>query len=203
VRGVLLCGFCQFDEDIDHPAIANLPAVIHLQASRLGAEPWVTATLKLIGLEANLDAQGTTAILGRLIEIVVIQATRRLKSEQSGGGNGFIAALSDPSLSRALLAIHGTPEKYWRVGDLAQFAGMSRAGFADRFKETVGVPPIEYLTAWRLMRARALLSETDLSIEEIAERCGYASLASFSRRFKIRFKLGPGAFRRSQRGYLR
>jgi AraC-like DNA-binding protein len=203
VRAVLLCGFCQFDEDMDHPVVANLPSLIHLRVSDLGAEPWVAATLKLLGLEANLDAQGTTAILGRLIEIVVIQATRRLQPKSGGEGNGFVSALSDPSLSRALLAIHRTPGKAWRVSDLARLAGMSRARFADRFMETVGVPPIEYLTRWRLMRARAMLSETNLSIEDIAERCGYASVPSFSRRFKTRFDIGPGAFRRSRRGNLR
>jgi AraC-like DNA-binding protein len=199
-RAALLCGFCQFDQGADHPAIATLPPLIHLQLAGLGAEPWVAATLKLLGLEANLDTQGSAAILGRLIEIVVIQATRRLTAEAGPQSNGFIAALADPSLSRALQAIHGAPDTDWRVEDLARLAGMSRASFADRFTATVGVPPIEYLTEWRLLRARALLMDTNLSMEEIAGRCGYASLPSFSRRFKLRFAASPGAFRRSQRG---
>lgn len=198
-KTLVLCGFCRFDEDIDHPVVKSLPSLIHLRASDLGAEPWTAATLRLLELEANLNAQGTTAVLGRLIEIVVIQATRRLASTQDGGGNGFIAALSHPALSRALNAIHRAPEKPWRVEDLASEAGMSRARFADTFTTLVGVPPIEYLTDWRLIRARALLSDTALGMEDIAERCGYASLPSFSRRFKSRFGMGPGAFRRSRR----
>ncbi|HEX6956942.1 MAG TPA: AraC family transcriptional regulator [Ferrovibrio sp.] len=198
LRAMLLCGFCRFDESIDHPVLANLPPVIHLCLSDLDAEPWLAATLKLLALEAGLDAQGTTAVVGRLIEVVVIQATRRLAAAQLG--NGFIFALSDAGLSRALRAIHRMPEKAWSVGDLAGQAGMSRARFADRFTETVGMPPIEYLTRWRLMKARALLADTALSIDSIAEQCGYASLPSFSRRFKNQFGVGPGAFRRSQRG---
>jgi AraC-like DNA-binding protein len=196
-RAVLLCGFCQFDEGIEHPALADLPPAIHLRIAELGAEPWVTATLKLLALEAGLAAQGTTAILGRLIEIVVIQATRRLSLVREG--YGFIAALADPHLSRALYMLHRMPEKAWRVGELAEAAGMSRARFADRFAEIVGVPPIEYLTRWRLIKARGLLSESQLSIEDIAERCGYASLPSFTRRFKAQFGVGPGTFRRTLR----
>lgn len=194
-RAMLLCGFCQFDESIDHPALAGLPPLIHLRVSELGAEPWVAATLKLLALEAGLNAQGTAAILGRLIEVVVIQAVRRLAAAQDG--NGFITALADPFLSRALHALHRMPEKAWRVGDLADHAGMSRARFADRFTETVGIPPIEYLTRWRLIKARALLVDSNIGIEDIAEQCGYASLPSFTRRFKAQFGMGPGAFRRA------
>ncbi len=61
----------------------------------------------------------------------------------------------------------------------------------------MGLPPIGYLTNWRLMKARRLLRESDLGIDEIALRCGYKSLPSFTRRFKAAFKIGPGAFRRS------
>lgn len=200
VRAKLLCGFCQFDEGIEHPAIASLPHLILLRVQDLGAEPWTAATLKLLALEANLNAQGTTAILERLIEIVVIQATRRLAAAQGDSGNHFVAALADPALARALRAMHRAPDKNWQVGDLADRAGMSRARFADRFAAAVGMPPMEYLTGWRLMKARALLSDTRLGIDDIAERCGYASLPSFSRRFKVRFGVGPGTFRRLQRG---
>ncbi|WP_203544945.1 AraC family transcriptional regulator [Desulfovibrio sp. JC010] len=195
-RTVILCGYCRFDEDLDHPAVGDLPSLICLRNADLGGEPWVAATLKLLVFEANLNAQGTTAILSRLIEIVVIQATRRLSTRSETDERGFIAALRDSNLSRALQEIHSSPEKNWRVGDLAVLTGMSRAGFADRFTAVVGVPPIEYLTNWRLMRARFFLSETNLTLDEIAERCGYASLPSFSRRFKKSFGTGPGAYRR-------
>ncbi len=200
VRARLLCGFCQFDEGIEHPAIASLPHLIPLRLQDLGAEPWAAATLKLLALEANFNGQGATAILERLMEIVVIQATRRVAAAQDDRGMGFVAALAEPGLSRALLAMHRAPEQNWRVGDLAVCAGMSRARFADRFAVAVGVPPMEYLTGWRLMKARALLSDTRLGIDDIAERCGYSSLPSFSRRFKARFGVGPGGFRRTQRG---
>ncbi len=198
VAADLLCGFCAFDESLDHPVLRDLPALIVLRPSELGAEPWAAAGLRLLQLEADLDGPGATAILSRLIEVIVIQAARRTVGSMRERPAGFLAALTDPALSKALAAIHATPERDWRVVDLAGLAAMSRAGFARRFAEAVGLTPIDYLTEWRLARARALLTDTRLSMDDIAERCGYRSVPSFTRRFKARFGEGPGTFRRSR-----
>lgn len=193
----LLCGFAAFDEEIDHPIIASLPEMMVLASRDLGGEPWASATLRLLALEADLAEQGMKGILGRLLEIVFIQAVRRMRADGDGAELGYISALSDTHLSQALLAIHQSPHLPWTIAQLARTAGMSRARFADKFTATVGVPPISYLTSWRLGKARQMLRETDLAIDEVARRCGYASLPSFSRRFKAAFGIGPGAFRRS------
>jgi transcriptional regulator GlxA family with amidase domain len=112
---------------------------------------------------------------------------------------GYLAALADPQLSQALAAIHQQPGIAWTIGALARRAGMSRARFALRFGAVVGVAPIAYLTTWRLMKARALLANSTLDMAEIAARCGYASVPSFTRRFKQAVGIGPGAWRRSAR----
>lgn len=194
----LLCGFCAFDESLDHPVLRDLPPLIVLRPGDLGAEPWAAAGLRLLQLEADFGGPGATAILSRLIEVIVVQATRRAVGSMREHPAGFLAALTDPALSRALAAIHAEPERDWRVVDLAALAALSRAGFARRFAEAVGVTPIDYLTEWRLAKARALLSDTRLSMDDIAERCGYRSVPSFTRRFKARFGEGPGTFRRSR-----
>lgn len=193
----LVCGYCRFDEAIDHPLLTNLPSLLVLRPSDLGAEPWTTAALNLLTLEADLDAQGTTGILGRLLEIIFIQAVRRSVAANGRPAGGFVAALADTHLSRALAAVHRAPEKDWTIASLAAEAGMSRAQFAARFASMVGIAPIGYLTAWRLMKARTLLVTSDLAMIEIAERCGYASVPSFSRRFTKAFGVGPGTFRRT------
>ena len=192
----LVCGFCQFDDDVQHPVVANLPEVIVLQARDLGHEPWITAALRLLELESDLNQQGVNGILSRLLEIIFVQTVRRLTPRQADGRPDYMAALADPHLSKALLAIHTEPEASWTVADLARLSGMSRARFADRFSSMVGATPIGYLTEWRLTKARRLLRDTDLTVEDIALRCGYASVPSFSRRFKAAFSVGPGAFRR-------
>lgn len=198
-RVQLLCGFCRFDEAIDHPAVSHLPGLIVLRARDIGHEPWILAALRLLSLETDLDGQGMNGVLSRLLEILFIQTVRRLTPEAASDGTGYMAALSDPHLSKALLEIHRAPEHAWTIVELARVAGMSRARFASRFAEMVGVPPINYLTAWRLMKARLMLRETDLGIDEIALRCGYASLASFTRRYAAAFGIGPGAYRRAEK----
>lgn len=195
-RVELLCGFCAFDEDIDHPILASLPAMMVLRPQDLGSAPWTVTALRLLGLESELAGEGMQAILSRLLEILFIQALR-----QGGDGAedppGYLAALADPRLSRALAAMHREAARNWTIGDLATMAGMSRARFAESFTRRVGLAPIAYLTRWRLMKARRLLRESSLSTEEIAARCGYASLPSFTRRYKAAFGIGPGAYRRA------
>lgn len=192
----LLCGFCTFDEAIDHPILTALPKLIILSPRELEKEPWAIATLELLAMEAELEAPGMTGILSRLLEIAFMQAVRRITHNQISSQGGFIAALTHAKLSKALHVIHNEPQVAWTIEGLAKQAGMSRARFADKFVKTVGVPPIGYLTKWRLMKGRSLLSGTNLDMEEIANRCGYASATSFSRRFKEEFDIGPGAYRK-------
>lgn len=198
-RVELLCGFCQFDEDIAHPALAELPPLLVLRPRDLGAEPWTIAALRLLGLESELAGQGMEGILSRLLEILFIQALRRMQEGGAGTAPGYVAALADPQLSKALHALHAAPEAAWTLSALAKLCGMSRARFAAKFTRRVGLPPRTYLTRWRLLKARRLLRESDLSTEEIAARCGYASLPSFTRRYKAAFGIGPGAYRRGAR----
>lgn len=195
----LLCGFCRFDEAIDHPVLTGLPGMLVVSPGELGTEPWSANALRLLALETDLDAQGTSGILTRLLEVIFIQAVRRMAAARDEDAGSFLVALSDAQISKALQAMHAEPQAAWRIGELARLAGMSRARFAARFAALVGLPPIGYLTAWRLTKARTLLTDSDLDMAEIAERCGYASVPSFSRRFKAAFGIGPGGYRRAAR----
>jgi hypothetical protein len=133
----LLCGFCHVDEDIDHPLLANLPPLMILRPGDLGAEPWAIAALRLLAMEADLDTQGSTGILSRLLEIVFVQAVRRTASAQAVPATGFIAALTDTRLTKALQAIHTQPGKPWSVSDLAARAGPGRASPTDSTPSSV------------------------------------------------------------------
>ncbi|MGO1120861.1 AraC family transcriptional regulator [Rhodovibrionaceae bacterium A322] len=206
IRCRMVCGFCQLDEALLHPLLQSLPDLLIIRQQELGKEPWTAAALRLLSLESALIGDGSGATLPRLLEILFIQTLRRLTTAEADHlfpGNrqpGFTAALMDPQISKALQAIHQTPEKPWRMEDLAREAGMSRARFAERFTRLVGKPPIGYLTDWRLLKARTLLLQSNLDMAEVAARSGYASLPSFSSRFKKVFGQGPGAFRREALG---
>jgi len=192
----LLCGFCSFDEEIVHPILAHLPAIAVLNRQELDQEPWIQAALTLMLLETALADRGMRGILTRLLEIAFIQMVRRMRLGE--GKAGYMVALADSGLSRALLAMHADPQSPWTVDGLARVSGLSRTGFAKKFVENVGLTPMEYLTQWRLMKARQMLRTTELGLEEIAARCGYESLPSFSRRFKTAFGIRPGAYRKTR-----
>lgn len=195
----LICGLCRFDPGADHPLLRALPAAILVRASENLGEAWLADALRYMSYESHADLPGAGAILDRLADIVLIQGVRSLLSA-SEGGTGFIAALRDHTLSRALAAIHARPERDWTVDLLAREAGLSRSRFAELFTARLGMPVARYLAEWRLQKARKLLSETRLSVAEIAHRVGYESLPSFTRRFTRQFGIGPGRFRRDGLG---
>lgn len=207
----LLCGICQFDPGMDHPILADLPDVIIHREVLIGTDPWMATALRLLSLEVERfgpeATQGASAILTRAVEIVLIQSVRALASKAAvevpappseGQKTGFLVALSNRHLSRALAAMHKAPEIDWDLNALAREAGLSRSSFAAQFAETVGQTPMTYLANWRVFLAMDLLRTTRHPTEEIAARVGYASPAVFSRRFKAVSGVGPGAFRRDR-----
>ena len=82
---------------------------------------------------------------------------------------------------------------------LASAVALSRSGFAARFSELVGEPPLEYLARWRMTKAAQLLRESERAMLEIAEASGYQSEAAFIRAFKRWAGSTPGAYRREHR----
>ena len=84
--------------------------------------------------------------------------------------------------------------------EIARSVGMGESTLRRRFKAATGVSPQEYVLQTRLSRARALLTDTDLTLKTIAEQLEYETLPFFSRQFKERVGITPGAFRRTRQG---
>jgi len=197
VLSSILCGFLRVEETLLHPAFATLPRVMILKA---GAPPH-SAALSLLFEEATKPNPGASFIMHRIVEILLIQSIRR-ESAEHRHEQGFIAALSDPKLARSLKAIHDAPHEPWTVATLAKHVGMSRSGFSDLFAARVGMAPFSYLTLWRMTKAREMLKQGCLDMAEIAERCGYSSVPSFTRRFSKMLGIGPGEWRRVNSGVM-
>ena len=116
---------------------------------------------------------------------------------ESDVDTGWIAALRDVHLGRAIAAIHRQPGNDWTLASLARIAAMSRSAFAARFTEIVGEPAMRYLTRWRLHLSRTALREGDEPIGIVGERYGYRSEAAFCRAFKREFGVSPGIDRKT------
>ncbi|MGI8644631.1 MAG: AraC family transcriptional regulator [Thermomicrobiales bacterium] len=195
----LLCGVAQFD----HPAAAHLvqvlPGLIVAEASRLGDLEWLNGTLQFISAEAGALRPGGETMITRLADVLVIQAIRAWVEDEGVAQAGWLSALRNPQIGRALALMHREPQRGWTVEALAQEAAMSRSAFAARFSELAGEPPMLYLTRWRMNLALTRLGEEGPTLSHLATELGYQSEAAFSRAFKRYMGVSPGAVRREQR----
>jgi transcriptional regulator GlxA family with amidase domain len=72
---------------------------------------------------------------------------------------------------------------------------MSRSSFAERFAASIGRTPMEFVREVRIREGGKLLLTTDLSVDGIADRVGFASRSHFSRAFRDYFSQTPTEFR--------
>ena len=100
------------------------------------------------------------------------------------GGVGWLFALADEQIGPAINAMHGDPAHPWTLQELAERVGMSRSGFAQKFKETVSATAIDYLTRWRMLLAGDRLANSNDPISVISLSLGYESELAFSTAFK-------------------
>jgi AraC-like DNA-binding protein len=110
---------------------------------------------------------------------------------------GWLGALRDKQIGRALSLVHRDAARMWTVESLATEVAMSRSAFAVRFTELVGEPPMHYVARWRMHVALTRLKEEGTALGELAIRLGYRSEAAFSRAFKRVIGVSPGTARRS------
>lgn len=102
--------------------------------------------------EARSLKPGGEAVITRLADIIVVQAIRAW-IEADASSTGWLGALKDREIGRAITLIHRHPERDWSVETLAREVAMSRSAFARRFKELVGESPMTYVTRWRMQLA--------------------------------------------------
>ncbi|NNE84401.1 MAG: AraC family transcriptional regulator [Alphaproteobacteria bacterium] len=193
----LVCGHFAFDKDAGHPLLDALPPFIHVRNTGDVSHLWLEGTLKLIGSEAGGDSLGNEFVTLRLSEIIFAQAIRAYLAAD-GQTRQVFRGLADAHISRSLHSLHQEPEAAWTLEKMARRAGLSRTAFASRFHECMGMTPMQYLTGWRMQVGRQLLTESDLSILDVAERSGYRSEAAFGRVFRRHFEASPARYRRSR-----
>jgi AraC-like DNA-binding protein len=191
----LVCGHFAFDEEFRHPLFDQLPPAIVIRSDDYATNPTFEDAFGFVAREVRANRPGRDAVVARLSEVLFVQAVRHW-FERAAPAVGVVAALSDAALGSAIGAIHAEPAHRWTIEALGRRAAMGRTAFALRFREVVGMTPMEYLTAWRIQLGKRLLGETGLSLDQIASRVGYESSASFSRVFTRETGGRPGTYRR-------
>ena len=193
----LICGAVRFDHPAARQLVQSLPPIIHVEA----AGAWMEGTLRLMAAEASELRPGGEAVITRLGDILVIQAIRSWIETDPAARTGWLGALQDRQIGRALTLVHREPARDWTVATLAGEVAMSRSAFAARFSELVGEPAMAYVARWRMHLALSALREEGATVGELADRLGYRSEAAFSRAFKRVVGVAPGAARQTSQAY--
>ena len=201
VCGYLGCGYSQF-----RMLLGALPRVLHVP---FGDERVAALIRDLLGVGVHLSwagrpgttpsRPGAASTLVKVADLLFVEAIRRYVEVTPPEGSGWLAAVRDAHIGRALAVLHEDPERAWTLEELAREVALSRSGLASRFNELVGEPPMQYLTRWRLAMAAKALRSSKESVVRIAGRSGYESEAAFSRAFKREFGMPPVAWRRGGR----
>ncbi|WP_116140245.1 AraC family transcriptional regulator [Trinickia diaoshuihuensis] len=171
-----------------------LPAVIHVRE-----EPGPSTLrwcIERMREELREPQPGGGIVAQQLATLVLVQALRL----QLAGGHkdavGWLFALADKRMRAAINAMHESPGAKWTLQTLAEHAAMSRTSFALRFKELVGLSPMDYLTRWRMTLAANKLAQSRESVAEIGLALGYESEKSFSTAFKRIMNCAPRQYGR-------
>ncbi len=186
----VLCGYLDCEDLLFNSVLRALPRLIHLRAKPGPAAEWREASLRYV-LEHGQDKSP----LQRLPELVLVDCLRQYAEALPEGETGWLAALRDPLLAKALVLLHAQPEHAWTVEGLARRAAASRSVLAERFAKKLGMTPMRYLAQWRLQLAADLLRTTSMSVAALAARVGYEAEAAFSRAFKRHLGTSPAAWR--------
>lgn len=194
---ITYCGV-RFDHLLADRLIKLLPEILHIHTLEED-DGWLHNTVQFISREAQQMLPGNETVITRLADILVIQAVRSWIETVREDERGWIAALRDRQIGKALATIHRQPEKDWSVASLARETGMSRSGFSARFTALVGEPVLHYLTNLRMQLAHRQILQTSDSLAKIAQRIGYHSEPAFNRAFKRVMGMPPGAVRKEER----
>ncbi len=190
----LMCGMVNFDQGASHPILDALPDVMHFSMLESAGPVW--SVVNLIDAEMREHPDGGSRISDRLTEVLFLQLLNHFIRD-SEDTTGFLAALRDRRVSRAITLIHSEPEFDWSLASLGDRVGMSRATLVRRFQQVVGVAPMTYIASWRIMKAHSLVKYSVTPFEQIADATGFASARTLSRAYQRRFGCTPSVMRRS------
>ncbi len=194
----MVCGAVRFEHPAAPSLLALLPRIIRVDASTSSAQlEWLRSTLRLMAIEAEGLRPGGETMITRLSDVLVVQALRAWLESDPAAHRGWLGALRDPQIGRAISLIHRHPGRDWTVASLADQIPMSRSAFSARFTGLVGEPVMSYVTRWRMHLAAGALRDDGATVAELADRFGYRSEAAFARAFKRVVGSPPGALRRA------
>ncbi|HET9637249.1 MAG TPA: AraC family transcriptional regulator [Gemmatimonadaceae bacterium] len=191
----LVCGFLGCDARPFNPLLGALPPVIVIPGAAGG---FLSQFPKQVVAETRAGRVGSETMLTRMAELMFIEVLRRYVETLPPQQAGWLGALRDAVVGPALSKLHEEPTRSWTLAELAKEIASSRTVLVERFSQLVGVPPMLYLTRWRLQLAAEQLARGSAKVAAIGAQVGYESEAAFSRAFKRETGFSPAAWRRAR-----
>ena len=199
----LVCGHFSFgDRRIALPLLDSLPPVVVLGGCDRPSGTQIKGLVSLILNELGNLRLGFHTFINQLGLLLFIETVRELV-DQKRLRTGLLSGLFDPRLGPVLAAIHAHPEATWTLERMASLAVLSRSSFVGRFRSRLGVPPMKYVSLWRMSEAKRLLRKTEQSMAAIAEATGYQTEPAFRKAFRAMVGVPPGRYRASSRSAAR
>jgi AraC family transcriptional regulator, activator of mtrCDE len=188
----LICGQLRFFGNAHHPLSHALPACFVVRSREAGATFRQLSSMMVDIVEEGLV--GRQVLLNKLADALFTLAICHY-ARCAGERRGLFSALADSRICKVLQAVHEAPGQSWTMQSMAATACMSRSAFAERFTQLMKVPPMQYVTQWRVSIAAQLLRDRQQSVAGIAQQLGYSSEAAFRRLFKRVSGMSPGKIR--------
>jgi len=182
----VICAEFEFGQRFHNPLLNIEPSVVLIPISQA---PEIEAVHSLLMNEAFSDRCGKSFGVNQLLQYFILVVFRFLIRTQALPF-GLTKALSDPKLLKAITSMHNEPARNWSLESLAEVAGMSRASFANHFKQATRTTPIDYLTDWRISLAQSKIA-SGVSIKSVARELGFSSPATLTRVFTKRVGCSP------------
>ena len=196
LQNALISGAYQFWHTPVHPFFAEMPDWLVLRAQDGPYSNAMAHSMKLLQQELALREQGSETLVYGLLDVIFVLLMREMLQRQGARTSCWSHGIQDPLVMKAVQAMHDDCARAWTLDALAQHAGLSRTSLAERFRESMGNTPLNYLRTVRMQKAMAALSESERSLEQIAREVGYTDAFSFSKVFKRTVGLAPRDFRR-------
>jgi AraC-like DNA-binding protein len=192
----VVCGYLHCADPIFDPVVRALPPLFSVRPPTGPAAEWVAASIQY-ALDISSGRQPRSSpVAVRLPELLFLEVLRLYVEGAPPQLGSWLAALHDPVVGPALVALHAEPARKWTAEELAWQAACSRSTLNERFGRLLGRAPMQYLSDWRLHLAAGLLRDTTLAVAAVAYRVGYESEEAFNRAFKRTMGTPPAQWRR-------
>jgi len=197
----MICGYFSLPRLARSSVLELLPPILHLRPA--ADHEWLETILQRLVNESRNPRPGQRGVLSRITEVLFIEVLRSWIKSLGQGEGGWLGAIADPHIGKALQLIHESRERHWTLRELGRRVGLGRSAFSARFTQLVGQPMLSYLVARRMEEAALMLESGDDAVARIATRVGYETTSAFSKVFRRHYGVSPGRYRKAIKAGIR